>query len=169
MVILRGFLIAYSLGWCYIMVPGGAFSPRFWLADKKREFYGVKKEWVDGFELIPIIDAGSPGVFVRNTSGLVLSDEQRSNIARKGSQPRWGRVEICTNASVFQNRFGEDLVMTVTWGVYIQLINHVANLTQEYQRWFQCFPNCYGGLESGKMWGPGTTKQDKTRYTVNWP
>lgn len=70
------------------MVPGGAFSPRFWLADKKREFYGVKKEWVDGFELIPIIDAGSPGVFVRNTSGLVLSDEQRSNIARKGSQPR---------------------------------------------------------------------------------
>ena len=29
--------------------------------DKKREYFGVKKEWVDGFELIPIIDVGAPG------------------------------------------------------------------------------------------------------------
>ena len=42
--------------------------------------------------------------------------------------------------------FGEDLVMTIPWGVYIQLINHVANLTQDYQRLFQFFPNCYGGI-----------------------
>eukprot|EP00434_Breviolum_minutum_P033035 symbB.v1.2.029227.t1/scaffold3174.1/size61966/3 len=30
-------------------------------SDKKREFYGVKKEWVDGFELIPIIDVEIDG------------------------------------------------------------------------------------------------------------
>lgn len=51
-----------------------------------------------------------------------------SNIARKGSHQGEGGKKTPT-PSVFQNRFGEDLVMTVTWGVYIQLINHVANLT----------------------------------------
>lgn len=29
------------------------------LPDKKREHFGVKKEWVEEFELIPIIDAGA--------------------------------------------------------------------------------------------------------------
>lgn len=52
----------------------GAFLPRFLLADKKREFYGVKKEWVDGFELIPIIDVGSPGVCCSKHIWAVLSD-----------------------------------------------------------------------------------------------
>ena len=36
------------------VIPG-AIVPT--LADKKREHYGVKKEWVEGFDLIPIIDA----------------------------------------------------------------------------------------------------------------
>lgn len=47
----------------------GAFFAAFLLADKKREFYGVKKEWVDGFELIPIIDVGSPDVLFETHVG----------------------------------------------------------------------------------------------------
>ena len=41
----------------------GSFPPLPPLSapDKKREYFGVKKEWVDGFELIPIIDVGVPG------------------------------------------------------------------------------------------------------------
>ena len=36
----------------------GLFTTFSWPPEKKREHYGVKKEWVDGFELIPIIDVG---------------------------------------------------------------------------------------------------------------
>ena len=55
------YIYRYSVYWP--LFPKARFSPRFWLADKKREFYGVKKEWVDGFELIPIIDVGRPVFF----------------------------------------------------------------------------------------------------------
>ena len=40
---------------------------QLWLSpgpDKKREFFGVKKEWVVPFDLIPIIDAGAQPCWV---------------------------------------------------------------------------------------------------------
>ena len=51
------------IGGFFKLIPKGfscGFRPRNFAPDKKREYFGVKKEWVDGFELIPIIDVGIP-------------------------------------------------------------------------------------------------------------
>ena len=153
MVILRGFpLIAYSFGWCYIMVPGGLFCCVFCWQTKSESSMAWKKNGSMALSSSLSLMWGVLGFVVRNTSGLCLVISQESNEwpfsllnDEERIATRWGWNPH--QPVFFQNRFGEDLVMTIIGRVYPTYKSGTANLTQDYQRLFQFFSKLLGGLE----------------------